>query len=273
MSRLVPPCAYQGGKQRLSDAIAQIILKELDTDGDSKFYDLCCGSGAISMALINNGINPNRITMVDMSPWGSFYKAIGEGSFDISKFERMCEDIPKDPADIKDYMKSLSKKDPTIDTEYIFLLLQASSFGSKAIWHSGGKWRNCTFRSYWQPTATSSRRSPVNPMMPMPSELLKRVSYIANNMRGVTGIQGDAAAVEIEKGSVVYCDPPYKGTTGYGYSLDIDKVISNSKGSVLFVSEGYKMSEEAFLLSSGRDKGGVSGKRSSSNAEWLNVFR
>ena len=110
-------------------------------------------------------------------------------------------------------------------------------------------------------------------MMPMPSELLRRVRYIANNMRGVTGIQGDAAAVEIEKGSVVYCDPPYKGTTGYGYSLDIDKVISNSKGSVLLVSEGYKMSEESFLLSSGRDKGGVSGNRSSANAEWLNIFR
>ena len=29
---------------------------------------------------------------------------------------------------------------------------------------------------HWQPTATSSRRSPVNPMMPMPDSLYERVS-------------------------------------------------------------------------------------------------
>ena len=60
------PCSYQGGKQRIA---AQIVDHLIDAapDSSSHFYDLCCGSGAVSIELVNRGIEPSRITMLDIS--------------------------------------------------------------------------------------------------------------------------------------------------------------------------------------------------------------
>ncbi|MEQ2561290.1 DNA adenine methylase [Sutterella wadsworthensis] len=66
MTNLLPPTSYQGGKQRLSKNIVDIILKDNKNNIDYKIYDLCCGSGAISLELINRGINPEKIVMCDM---------------------------------------------------------------------------------------------------------------------------------------------------------------------------------------------------------------
>jgi len=68
--KLEIPCSYQGGKQRLAKQIVDIIFNENNIDNDTKFYDLCCGSGAISIELMNRGIKPDKINMVDLSPWG-----------------------------------------------------------------------------------------------------------------------------------------------------------------------------------------------------------
>ena len=43
--KLLPPCAYQGGKQRLANQICDIIDER--EGSDFVFYDLCCGSGAV----------------------------------------------------------------------------------------------------------------------------------------------------------------------------------------------------------------------------------
>lgn len=40
---LLPPCSYQGGKQRLAKQIVDIILQENKINDNTKFYDLCCG--------------------------------------------------------------------------------------------------------------------------------------------------------------------------------------------------------------------------------------
>ena len=63
---------------------------------------------------------------------------------------------------------------------YDYLLLQAGAFGSKWIGIEGNKWTNNTFRSYWLPTETSNRKSPVNPMMPLPNTLYERVFNIVD---------------------------------------------------------------------------------------------
>lgn len=36
--------------------------------------------------------------------------------------------------------------------------------------------------------------------------------------------------------------------------------------------EGEKISEQAYLISKGRSKGGINGNRKVKNEEWLNVF-
>lgn len=71
-SELIPPCSYQGGKQRLAKEIVDVIFDRNFITDNTKFYDLCCGSGAISLELINRGVNPENIIMLDVGVWVIF---------------------------------------------------------------------------------------------------------------------------------------------------------------------------------------------------------
>ena len=77
--KLLPPCSYQGGKQRLANQICDII--EERESSDFVFYDLCCGSGAVSIEMVNRDY---EVVMVDKAPFGLFYEMIGKGIFDLS---------------------------------------------------------------------------------------------------------------------------------------------------------------------------------------------
>lgn len=273
MEKLEIPCAYQGGKSRIAKQIVDIIFKENEINEYTKFYDLCCGSGSISIELRNRGIKPQNIIMLDKSPWGLFWQTVGSGQFNMKKFEEYINNIPKDVSEIQNHIKDLYKQPANIDTVYKFLLLQASSFGSKAVYLKSDKeWATSSFRSYWTPTETSSRRSPVNPMMPMPSTLINRVRNIVLYMDGIKGIYDNIENLtDFEDNSVIYIDPPYQNTSGYGYDFDIHEYI-NKLNKTVYVSEGVKMSENAHLISGSRSKGGISGNRKTKNEEWLNVF-
>ena len=171
------PVSFQGGKTRIADKIVDAILNDVE-ETSFNFYDLCCGSGAITLALYDRLGEFGNTTMLDWSPWGDFWKSIGEGWFSFELFKTEIDNVPEDRFEIKEYLENLSKQAPIEFTNhhiYIFLLLQAGSFGGKSIWIENGKWHNCSFRNYWQPTSTSNRRSPVNPMMPMPDEIYRRV--------------------------------------------------------------------------------------------------
>lgn len=283
-NRLIPPCAYQGGKQRIAKQIVDKILKDnpclLNEDDETLFYDLCCGSGAISIEMINRGINPLKIIMVDASPWGEFYKNIGNGTFSLDIFKQYIDDIPDDINKIKEYAKSLILLPVTEnlfdDMACKFLILQSCAFGGTATWVDDNKWKKAGgLRSYWLPTETSKRRSPVNPMMPMPNTLFKRVEGIYFKMNGIRGYYDYIENIDIQSNSVIYIDPPYEHTSQYGFSIEnlieyIDKIKNNNK---LYVSEGKQLSEDAFLISAGRAKGGISGKRNKeANEEWLNIY-
>lgn len=264
---MVPPCSYQGGKQRIAKQIVGYLLNR----SCKRYFDLACGSGSVSLELVNQGIPPHEIHMADKGPWGLFWKAIGEGSFDLERLRKHINAIPKDVALIQDYIKDLSDQPAEIDTIYVYLLLQAASFGSKAIWVENNRWMNCSFRSYWLPTATSNRRSPVNPMMPMPETLYKRVEEIYYGMRGVVGECADVFDVKIEPDSIVYIDPPYSNSTKYGDSFDVMKLVAQIKEKC-FVSEAMSLGSKAYRMASTRKKGGISGERKSENEEWLTEF-
>ena len=81
------PCAYQGGKQRVATQVVDLLLDAAPSP-DSQFYDLCCGSGAVSIELVNRGVDPSRICMLDISSWGSFWSAIGSGTFEMDIFDQ-----------------------------------------------------------------------------------------------------------------------------------------------------------------------------------------
>ena len=280
------PCSYQGDKQRLAKQIVDIFYKENNINDDTKFFDLCCGSGAISLELINRGFNPNNITMIDNGCFGQFWQDIANGEFDLDIFKREIEKLPN-LENIQSYLKKLS--DLPVDEDkmvYHYLLLQAGAFGSKQIWIENDRWKNNTFRSYWLPTETSNRRSPVNPMMPMPNTLYNRVESIARQLSGsiIASRESVFDAVyrideERNKGNkniIIYIDPPYANTTGYKETFDIYSLEGQIwSTSPIYISEGYKMqgASESYLLSVGRTKGNISGEaKKKPTEEWLNRF-
>ena len=272
------PVTYQGGKQRLAKQIVDIIFEQNEITDDTKFYDLCCGSGAISIELVNRGIYPPNITMVDKSPWGQFYKGVGDGTFSPEVFRYYIDDIPKDITKIKNHAKLLLSERANdglfYNMVYKFLILQACAFGGTATWVENNQWKKAGgLRDYWLPTETSNRRSPVNPMMPMPETLYDRVCNICCDMDGVKGVCGDVFDIEVEPNSIVYIDPPYDKTVKYGYELDYMKYIEGLKDCKVYLSEGKQLSDNAILLSSGRKKGNINGsKKKKSVEEWLNIF-
>lgn len=142
---LISPCSYQGGKQRLAKQIVDIIYRQNNIDDETKFYDLCCGSGAISIEMINRGFYDFNITMVDASPWGLFYKGVGDLTFSTDVFKMYIDDIPKDITKIKNYMKDMISRqanDGLLENMvYKFLILQACAFGSSATWVENNQWK------------------------------------------------------------------------------------------------------------------------------------
>lgn len=269
-SGLSVPVAYQGGKHRLAGSIVDIIKP-----GSEPFWDLCCGSGAVSIEVINRGKPVSEVFMLDKAEWGAFWRSVGKGTFDLAQFEEVILSIPEDKNEIQGHLKGLACLPSTHLTSYIYLVLQAGSFGGKAIWSSNNTWRNTSFRSYWLPTKTSSRRYPVNPMMPMPTELLRRVRLIVERLRGVVGFYDDIREAVIPPNSLVYIDPPYAGTTSYGHDFDLTNYIRSylPKKCDVWISESMPLSKEAILLSTGRHKGGISGTRTKPNEEWISYIR
>lgn len=271
------PCAFQGGKQRVAAQIVDLLL-EAAPGPNSRFYDLCCGSAAVSVELINRGVDPSRIWMLDISSWGSFWSAIGSGRFNIDIFDRFLSELPSDKRDLKAHMSALSALPVGEHEAELYPLLQACSFGGKQIWRNGDHWANACFRDYWEPTATSIRRSPANPMQPSPTELRRRINALVDGMRGVTCLNMDIMMVlsdPFPKDSVVYVDPPYQSTTGYAFNFDTTLFTSRFRELnevPLFVSEGVPLSENAKMLTFGGSNGGISGIRKEKHQEWLSQF-
>jgi hypothetical protein len=271
------PCAYQGGKQRIAPQIVDALLAAAPGP-NSRYYDLCCGSAAISIELINRGVDPSRICMLDVSSWGSLWHAIGSGTFNMAAFDQLLSDLPSDKRKFKDHLLALSAQ-PVRDHEVeLYPVLQACSFGGKQIWHNGERWVNAFFRDYWEPTTTSIRRSPANPMQPSPTELRRRIEGLVKGMRGVTCLKTDIMNMLSEPlpiDAVVYVDPPYQSTTGYSFGFDITTFINRYRKinlAPLFISEGVPLNDHALMLTFGGANGGISGMRKVKHQEWLTRF-
>ena len=128
MKNLVPPCSYQGGKQRLAKQIVDIIFEQNDINKNTKFYDLCCGSGAITLELINRNINPENIIMIDAGMWGKFWESVSNNEFNLMTFKQELDKLP-DINNIQSYLKTMNNS-PVNEklSVYHFLMQQSGSF-------------------------------------------------------------------------------------------------------------------------------------------------
>jgi len=268
MEDLLAPASYQGAKHHVADGILDVINPSQNQD----FWDVCCGSGAISLALRRRGHPPSMMRMVDAGPWGDLWSKVGAGKFSLERLAWWCEQVPTALCQVRDFMRELSLSRVDADSAYVFLLLQAASFGGRPVRVVNGKWATHGFRDLWFPTATSSRRSPVNPMMPMPKTILSRMGAICLHMEGVQAFHQDAMTVEYRSGAV-YADPDYQGvTTDYGHALN-PHALAAKVGRPVWVSEARPLSECAHAIRAGSKKGGVSGAgRKVAHEEWLSLL-
>lgn len=285
---LESPCTYQGGKQRLAPQIVELMYTRYKIGKETKVYDLCSGSGAVSLCLLNHGFDLENLVMLDKSSFGLFYQMVGLGEFDKTIWESYVSSVPEKEK-IKEYLENLSKTGVT-DEVYKFLLLQAGAFGGKQIYIEDGKWKNISFRGYWKPTETSNRRSPVNPMHPMIDELDARVHKVVDNLKGLKVFHCDIFEILEDKeflsceDKLVYIDPPYLNTTKYGYSFDLLEFLNRlrevsnvpvliSEGVDLRTQKGFdELVKDSIKLNFNNKKGGISGNRKRFNEEWLNFM-
>lgn len=274
--KIKPPLTYQGAKVR----VAEKIVNKINKGNNFQYIDMCCGAGSISIELLNQGIKQENITMIDNGLIGKFYEQISKSKFDIEYFEWLIDKIPDDKHQIKNHLLEISNTEFHDESDIIpyYMILQAGSFGGKHIYFDFNtrKFQNVSFRNYWQPTPYSSRKSPVNPMMPMPNELMKRVSLIQQKMSNVNALclDADLVLLDVLKNKIVFIDPPYMGVTGYGSGFEYSNYYNKIKDHVkeLWVTDYINHSEDYYILNK-TSKGGISGNSTKKRTEILSKIK
>jgi len=270
--KLLPPTGYKGGKRKIAGAIADHLIRRKKT----MIYDVCGGSGAVTLALIAADYPVDQITFVEAGPWGLFYKEASYGGLNMGYIREMFETMPKDLKKVADWVeKDIALRDPGAEE---FLILQAASYGSTPVWHDGDRWRrgdrsaNRAYkaRSYWQPGSASKEKKPRGTIF-RPDKIINAVAEIDVRCRGLEVHWGDAFEVEYKEDAVIYLDPPYSGDTGYGYDLDTDTFISQ-RPCALYLSEGLPKEGADSAEQLGVRRGGAVTNGSKRKSEWLNFY-
>lgn len=272
---LLPPVSTHGSKRKLAPDIVPYLLQH----NSDIYYDLCCGGGAISLELLKHHIDPTHITMIDIGLWGLFWSTISQNRFSVSILDHYIQQIPLDPYAVKEYIESLVLSDPTHDTVYKFLLIQACNFGGKAIrLNTQHLWENISIKPYWTPKPTSVRQTPSTTFSIAPHKLVTRIHTILKFCHNIHAYHTSVHSYEYPHNSVVYIDPDYKNTYGYKYSVDISHVVENAYNAHLYISETIPLTymspyATAHPIRHNPSNTILNAKRSSTvHTEWLTYF-
>lgn len=276
--KLVPACGYKGSKRKFATAIAQRIT----SDNPTYVFDLCCGSGSVTLALIELGFPPERLTVVEAGLWGAYWQAISCGSFDLGRLRKLLiDDLPADPRDVAKWVEQdVGGLPPSPET---FIVLQAAAYGAIPTWWDGEKWRHDEPRAnrvyharpFWQPGPTSKEKKPRGTIF-NPKQIVLIVAEHMKRCAGLRVIYGDIITADLSSPpkTVYYMDPPYSGVTGYGHSFDVMEFIQRGPRP-LIVSEGIQLPGAAEVVEVGsRRRGNVTkgANERKCEAEYLNIF-
>lgn len=194
---------YQGGKSKTAKQIAQVIMNACSSQRESSLVSLFCGSCSVE----------SKITGFDNVILNDNHKYLIEMFKSVQNRYELPEQISEEQYK---YIRDHKDEDPVL-TGFVGF---GCSFGGK--WF-GGYARNKTGRNY----ALESKKSLLKDMT-----TLMDAKFICKDYRDV----------ELPDGCVVYADPPYEGTTGYGNKKfnseefwDYMQQISNNH--LVFISE------------------------------------
>ena len=107
---------------------------------------------------------------------------------------------------------------------------------------------NCSYSGKWFGGFAGDTKTKTGIIRDYQTEAINNVMKQVKKMKGVVFKNESYYDLELPPNSIVYCDPPYEGTTGYGFPFDHiafwDYVRKISKqGHTVFVSE-YKAPED-----------------------------
>lgn len=272
---MIPPTGYKGGKRKLAP---QIVDTMLGLNADADWYcDLCCGSGAVLLALADRGISPSKIVAVEAGPWGMFWRSIADGTFNLDRLRALLFDaLPDDARDVARWCEQdVAGQEISPET---FLVLQAASYGSTPVWHDGAKWRRgdasanrgYKARGYWEPGPTSKETKPRGTIFQV-AKIVDRTRDAMTKCKGMRVIWGLLENAELPSGGVYYLDPPYEGGTGYGYTLDVGKWVATAPRP-LIVSEGKATPGATWSELLATRRGAAVTKGSTRKPEYMNVY-
>jgi DNA adenine methylase len=199
---------YMGGKQRIAKQLLSVMLKYRPLDSQLWVEPFVGGGGMI------RNVTGNRLG-ADINPY-------------VIKALEYVRDTPLDkiPYWITEHEYEVMRKNKKLDglTSYVGSSL---SFGGKG------------FDVY----ARRVRGSKNNIDEGLKNSIRAKISAakLKKDIKGVKLLCCAYDELDIPSKSIVYCDPPYKGTTGYGFDFDHDKfwkwVERVSKTNRVFVSE------------------------------------
>jgi len=220
-SRAKPPIGYQGGKRGYAGATLQ----------------------ALGLAPGQGGREGWRVVLVEAGPWAEAWALwrTAEGRRDTC--ERMRAWAGEDPRRLWERLRAAPVPEARAERVAVWAVLQWWNVACKPAGVAGATWANVSFNaSVTEPSEWRDFRGDVGirPASLLP-DLGARIAALPDLSR-VEVLHADARAVEPIPDALVYIDPPYLDTTGYGATLPRPDLLAlaarwQAAGCVVAVSE------------------------------------
>lgn len=220
---------YQGHKEEYATKITNTILQ----NSNPRFYldypvwDVCCGTAAFSR------YNHFKSYLLDAGPWGYYwlYRKLHLNNntipinYDISSKHDLAyklASIAKAPVPLDDPKKFI----------HDFLLLQLYAFNNKPVQILGNRW------GY----------SGIPPINLLNIDRIHKYNKMHSEFKYEEVFVSDINKTEIKTGCIIYMDPDYKGTQGYGriinrselteiqLTVDVDSFVKRHPAHDLYIS-------------------------------------
>lgn len=224
-SKAKPPLSYQGGKRGYADAILRAM-------GQAP------GAG-----------RGHEIVLCEPGPWGEAWEhwRTAEGRRDTC--DRLEAWADEDPRTLWERLRRAAVPDEAGERVATWAVLQFWSFGNKVVEPAGKRWIEHGFDPARPYRAEAKERGAARGLdvSAWATESMRVPDLIAAlqalpPLHGLTVHRGTAQSLSPIPGALVYLDPPYEDTTGYGTAFPRAEVLATAQrwreaGALVVVSE------------------------------------
>lgn len=212
---------------------------------------------------------PSRVLLVDPGPWGDTWAVLSMHREEVA--ERLQQMVGSDPHEAWGRLREEVPACP-VERAAAHLALQVWNWRNKPIGRAGDSWTGVA--GFSRTTAYGLPPTPhfgaVKPQLP---RLLAKLR--AMDLSAIEARQCSAVELEPIPGAVVYIDPPYQGTTGYGHDLTRAEVLETvyrwaSAGCTVAVSEAEPLLGGHAVALGARASGALGPRKK--RPEWLTVY-